>query len=117
MAGKHAECPGWQAAELGHWADSKPRFNSKYLERQTRPDYDWPARLRRITCPVLLITADPALGAIVNEQQAAAFAAAVPQLRLAHIPGAGTTFAVSSFRRIWPRSGTRAAPGRGQRSF
>ncbi len=89
VAGKHAESPGWQSAELGPWADSKLAFNPKYLERQTRPDDDWLAGLRRITCPVLLITGDTARGAIVNELQAAALAAAVPQVRLAHIPGAG----------------------------
>jgi len=53
VAGKHAESPGWQSAELGPWADSKLAFNPKYLERQTRPDDDWLAGLRRITCQAM----------------------------------------------------------------
>jgi N-formylmaleamate deformylase len=89
IADKRKESPGWQEAELGPWADSKLRFNPKYLEQQERPDYDWPALLRRITCPVVLITGDNALGAIVNDQQAAAFAKHVPQMKRVHIPGAG----------------------------
>ena len=50
---------------------------------------DWPAIVQRITCPALLITADPARGALVTAEGAAALRALVPQLRVAHVPGAG----------------------------
>jgi pimeloyl-ACP methyl ester carboxylesterase len=55
----------------------------------TAATIDWPAVLRRITCPALLITADPAQGALVTEESAAALHALVPQLRIVHIPEAG----------------------------
>jgi pimeloyl-ACP methyl ester carboxylesterase len=45
--------------------------------------------LRRIRCPALLITADPALEAIVSGEDAGALKALVPQLQIAHIPEAG----------------------------
>src|SRR5690348_7564572 len=69
--------------------DSKLRFNPSYLNRPSGPDLNWPDLLARITCPALLITADPALGSIVTAQQAAELQAMMPQLRVAHIAGAG----------------------------
>ena len=50
---------------------------------------DWPSLVRRITCPVLLIRADPALGGIVTAEDAAALQVLVPTARVAHISGAG----------------------------
>jgi N-formylmaleamate deformylase len=52
---------------------------------------DWPATLGRIACPALLITADPERGAIVSEADATALRGLVPQLRVAHVPGAGNS--------------------------
>jgi len=89
LAAKHAESPGWQAAELGPWADSKLRFNPRYFDRSEPAATDWSKLLARLTCPVLLITGDPALGSIVTSQQAVALHDLVPQTRVAHIPGAG----------------------------
>ena len=42
-----------------------------------------------ITCPTLLITADPEHGAIVTAEGAAAFQALLPHAQVAHIPDAG----------------------------
>ena len=53
------------------------------------PAVDWPATVRHITCPALLITADPALGALVTPESAADLQALTPQMRIAHIAGAG----------------------------
>ncbi len=50
---------------------------------------DWPALARWITCPVLLIRADPALGGIVTAEDAPALPVLVPTARVAHIPGTG----------------------------
>jgi len=89
VAAKHLESPTWPLDELGPWADSKLSFNPAYFEHVQPPQLDGQELLARITCEVLLITADPGLGAIVSDEQAAAFGAAVPQARRAHIPGAG----------------------------
>ena len=80
---------GWSMAELEPWADSKLLFRPSYFDYVGAPVLDWPAVLPRITCPVLLITADPERGSIVTSQQAAALQALVPQVRVAHIAGAG----------------------------
>lgn len=89
IAHARRQSPTWPEAELGPWADAKLRFSFKILLAGESPAVDWPAAVRRITCPALLITADPARGAIVTPEAAAALQAAVPQVRVAHIAGAG----------------------------
>ena len=61
---------------------------------------DWPAVLARITCPVLLTSADPALGGLVTEDAASALRAHVPHLRVAHVPGAGHNIRREQFDRF-----------------
>ena len=89
IAEQRTETPGWPEAELEPWADAKLRLSLNALNRLGAGSLDWPATLRQIRCPALLITADPARGAIVTEEAAAALRALVPRLRVAHIPGAG----------------------------
>jgi pimeloyl-ACP methyl ester carboxylesterase len=91
LARKRAEAPGWSEAELGPWADAKQRFSCQLIHGfRARPSgLHWPATLGGIACPALLITSDPALGALVAEDDARALAALVPGLRVAHVPEAG----------------------------
>jgi pimeloyl-ACP methyl ester carboxylesterase len=92
LARQRAETPGWSEAELGPWADAKQRFSCNLVRGFGSPpasELDWPAVLARIGCPALLITGDPALGALVGEEDARALAALVPGLRVAHVAGAG----------------------------
>jgi len=102
IAEQRAAMPNWSEAELGPWADAKLRFSPSVLSAfnpNAAATIDWPATLRRITCPALLITADPTQGAIVTEESAAALQALVPQLRIAHIPGAGHNIRREQFDR------------------
>jgi pimeloyl-ACP methyl ester carboxylesterase len=89
IAEQRAASPSWSDAELRPWADAKLRFSFYAIDGVGPGRVDWPAVLRRIRCPALLITADPALEAIVSEEDAAALKALAPQLRIAHIPEAG----------------------------
>jgi len=86
------ENPGWSEAELGPWVDSKHRFSLKIIQmldpREAVPA-NFPTLLKQITCPVLLITADPAQGAILTVEDANELQQWVPQTQLKHIPGAG----------------------------
>ncbi len=89
---QRAATPSWSEAELGPWADSKLRVSSNVLDvfnPGTPRSVDWPDVLRHITCPALLITADPARGAVLKEDAAAALQVLVPHLRIAHIAEAG----------------------------
>jgi pimeloyl-ACP methyl ester carboxylesterase len=72
--------------------EAKQRFSPNVLAviRQENPRrVDWASILPRITCPALLITADPELGGIVTAESAAALKSLVPQLEIVHVAGAG----------------------------
>jgi pimeloyl-ACP methyl ester carboxylesterase len=102
LTAQRAEQPGWGDAELERWADAKERFSPevlRVLDADNASDVDWAAVLPRITCPVLLITADPARGGIVTEESAAALRALVPHLEIAHVPGAGHNIRRDQFGR------------------
>jgi pimeloyl-ACP methyl ester carboxylesterase len=92
IAEQRVATPAWSDAELEPWADAKLRVSPHVLavfDPGSPRTVDWPATLRRITCPALLITADPANGAVLSADGAAALRALVPQLQVAHIPGVG----------------------------
>jgi pimeloyl-ACP methyl ester carboxylesterase len=99
IADQRVEAPGWSEAELGPWADAKLRFSFHVLNRSNPATLDWPDTVRRITCPALLITSDPERGGLVTEASAAALQALVPQLRVAHVPGAGHNIRREQFER------------------
>ena len=60
---------------------------------------DWAPLLPRITCPALLITADPDLGGIVTGESAAALKGIVPHLEIVQVPGAGHNIRRDRFER------------------
>ncbi|MCB0034337.1 MAG: alpha/beta hydrolase [Anaerolineales bacterium] len=88
-----AENPNWPQAELGPWADSKLRFRLKAVAavagRRPHQEVDWEALLKQITCPVLLITADQELGAILSPAAVEMIREWVPQTQISHIAQAG----------------------------
>ena len=103
LDGQRAEQPSWSEAELEPWADAKQRFSLNVLsvlDRGNAAGIDWPVVLRHITCPALLITADPERGAIVTVESAAMLKAHVPQLQIAHVPGAGHNIRRDQFARF-----------------
>jgi N-formylmaleamate deformylase len=92
LVDQRAEQPEWSDAELGPWADAKERFSPNVLAvlgEENPRRVDWAPLLPRITCPALLITADPDLGGIVTGESAAALKGIVPHLEIGHVPGAG----------------------------
>jgi pimeloyl-ACP methyl ester carboxylesterase len=102
IAAQQVEMPRWSQAELGPWAEAKLGFSPNVLDifkPGTATSINWSVLLPRITCPVLLITADPAQGALVTAEGVAALKALIPQLRLAHIPAAGHSIRRDQFAR------------------
>lgn len=100
MAWRRIQSPNWPETDVRTFADAKIRLNPHTLApflspdapapnpRDLAPPVDWPALLRQIHCPALLITGDPELGAMVSASQAAALQAQVPTLRVTHIADA-----------------------------
>jgi len=99
IAEQRAASPDWSEAELGPWADSKLRLSLNALKLFTGAPVDWGATLRGVTCPALLISADPSQGALITAEGAAALQALIPHLRVAHIPGAGHSIRREQFAR------------------
>lgn len=102
VAEQRAAAPSWSEAEVAPWADAKLQV-SPHVLRVFDPEgprmVDWPAILRSITCPALLLTADPELGAILTEEDVTALQALVPQLQVVHIAGAGHSIRREQFQR------------------
>ena len=100
VAFERAEEPGWAEEELVPWADSKLHLHPNVFHQNSRIGVDWPAVLGKITCPVLLITADPERGSIVTGEEAASLRAMVPHLSIAPIAGAGHSIHRDQFARF-----------------
>ena len=62
-----ADNPGWHEEELGPWADSKLQFDPGVMALAF--DLDWREVVARITCPFLLLAAEPDRGALVTPEQ------------------------------------------------
>lgn len=99
IAQVRSQSPTWSEAELGPWADAKLRLSFNVLSGGKSAPIDWPATVQRITCPALLITADPEKGSIVTPDAATALQALVPQTRVVHIAGAGHSIRREQFAR------------------
>jgi pimeloyl-ACP methyl ester carboxylesterase len=102
LADQRAEQPGWDEAELQPWVEAKQRFSPNVLEvlgQENPRRVDWASILPRVTCPAMLITADPDLGGIVTAESAAALKSLVPQLEIVHVAGAGHNVRRDQFAR------------------
>ena len=81
--------PGWPEVEWPAWAESKIQFDMNFLQAERVQQGDWMDLVPEITCPVLLITSDPAKGAIVTPEAAQKAAAMNARIRIAAIPNVG----------------------------
>lgn len=85
-----ADNPRWVEEELIPWAHSKEEVVLAVQDyRGTVRDYPWRLTLARITCPILLVTGDPELGAIVTPEVAREAEELWHNGRVAHMGGAG----------------------------
>lgn len=81
--------PSWPDEEFGLWADSKLQLNIDVFKGRSSIHEPWREFVPRITCPTLLITADPARGAIVAPEDVREIEQIWHNGRVLHIDGAG----------------------------
>jgi pimeloyl-ACP methyl ester carboxylesterase len=82
--------PEWDVLETDPWADAKAVVDTAVVDHLGMFDgYDWRGILSRLECPGLLVTGEPALGAIVSERVAAEAASLWTSGRVLKIEGAG----------------------------
>jgi N-formylmaleamate deformylase len=91
IADGRTQRPMWAEVEWEMWADAKLQVSPAvfdWVDSQASP-MAWRDTIRKIACPTLVITADPALGAIVSPEVAQEAVRLNSDLQIAHIPGAG----------------------------
>jgi pimeloyl-ACP methyl ester carboxylesterase len=95
----HSQAPAWSEDELGPWADAKLQVSLNFMEtRRNRPMPDSPwDDLAKITCPVLLITADPERGAIITPEVAQRASQVLPSIKVVRIHNAGHSIRREAF--------------------
>jgi len=84
--------PGCPDDEIIPWVNSKKRIQTAFLKSSATmldPDHSALDVIGLITAPALLFRGDRDLGGIVSEAAAQAAVAALPTLRVVHLPGVG----------------------------
>jgi N-formylmaleamate deformylase len=83
------ERPTWADAEWGPWVESKIQVSMSAFDGLAPQEEPWQDLVSRINCPILLVTADTELGALVTAETAEEAAGLWQQGQVVHIPGAG----------------------------
>ena len=83
------ENPAWPDIYIQRWGEGKQQLDLNFFVTQGAGWDQWIETVQAIHCPTLVITADPELGGIIDVETAGKIAAMNPQIRIAHIPGAG----------------------------
>jgi pimeloyl-ACP methyl ester carboxylesterase len=86
-AGREAH-PKWAEDELPAWADAKLQVSGAFMGA-LRDEPAWTDLVPRLQCPVLLVTADTELGAIVSPEGAEAAQRKNPNIQVVRLTGAG----------------------------
>ncbi|MEZ4662616.1 MAG: alpha/beta hydrolase [Caldilineaceae bacterium] len=81
--------PTWDDEELWLWTLGKTLVSPRVVQDTSRLLTDWRTVVPKISCPTLLVTADPARGGIVTPETAAELTSKHPNIGVAYIDGAG----------------------------
>jgi N-formylmaleamate deformylase len=82
--------PNWSDAELEPWIESKTQISAEVWQKLgTSTETPWQEIIAHISCPLLLLTGDPANGALVSPQQAVIAQGLWQTGELVYIAGAG----------------------------
>lgn len=83
------ENPTWHPDELAPWAEAKRQVSPNIATRILAPRRRWSDYVRQARCPILLLTADPDRGALVNAKTVEEAALYWKDGRAVHIAHAG----------------------------
>lgn len=100
IASGRQRSPTWDEIEFDPWAEAKLQVSPNVVELVASSGLTWRDLVPQITCPTLLVTGDPDLGAIVTPEVAEAITSLQPQIQVAHIAGAGHNIRREQFERF-----------------
>lgn len=91
LAQARVDNPGWHEDELHPWVESKMQMDMRVFRdiHHNSHFFDWREIIPNLACPTLLLTADPARGALVTPKMGQAIAEASPRVRWVQIADAG----------------------------
>lgn len=87
-ARRKLESPTWNDVEFDPWSEAKMLVNPNVLQFIGSPR-NWRDTVPQITCPALLVTADPEAEAIVTPEIARSVAETNPNIQIIRLNGAG----------------------------
>ena len=94
--------PGWQKVEWEPWINSKHRYSlavTALIHPQDIEALDFPKLLKRITCPVIFISAEEKLGAASSKEDIGMLEESLPHMRHKPVAGAGHNIRRDQFER------------------
>lgn len=83
------ECPTWPEAEREPWAKAKQQLNVSVFDEEPMDPETGYQIMEQITCPILILTADPEMGGMYPVEKADELTAKVPGSTHVHIEGSG----------------------------
>ncbi len=90
MAQCRIDYPRWPEIVVQRWCEGKKQLDPAFLLTENGSiTGSWRDMVPAISCPTLILTADPNKGGIVTPEVAQEVCAANPNFRVAHIPGVG----------------------------
>lgn len=85
----HRAHPGWSSSEYERWVESKQRVRLNVFDAGPLVASGWHQCARRIRARTLLVTGDPKLGALVQQEAGTAWMQQLANGSLVRIPDAG----------------------------
>ncbi len=89
IAQTRIEHPTWPEWVINTWCPAKKQLDANILSVLRFPGTDWSENVPQITCPTLIVTADPEKGGIVTPAIAARVGELNSRCTVTHIPGTG----------------------------
>ena len=102
LAELHTNNPGWQSSEWEPWVNAKQRYSPRItglVHPQDIKSLNFPELLKRVTCPVIFISAEQKLGAASGTEDISNLKELLPHLRVIPVDGAGHNIRRDQFER------------------
>ncbi len=89
LATARQKYPNGDGGDHFHWARAKQQARPEVAQKFLEAPRPWMELIQQFGCPVLLVTGDPALGALVTAEVAAQVERTWKNGKVVHLPGAG----------------------------